>query len=64
MLPLKHLVLETRRSERSCMRLLGCKRVRCVMSAEGGSCLHSPTMAQNRIIISHTSLASKLGLMC
>lgn len=30
------------------MRLLGCKRVQCVMSTQGGSCLHSPTMTQNR----------------
>lgn len=64
MLPLIHLVLTTRRSDCSCMHLLGCERVWCVVSTERGSCLHSPTMTRTRIISHSFGIEAWLGLAC
>lgn len=61
-LPLIDLVLATR-SDRSCMRLLGCKWVQYVMSTEGGSCLHSPTMPSTRSISHIFGIEAWLGML-
>jgi len=63
MLSLTHLVLVTRRSDHSCMRLLGCEWVRCVSSTERESCLHSPTMTQTRIISRILGIRAWLGML-